>query len=252
MLNIVIPMAGKGSRFANAGYQTPKPMILINGVPMIQLVINNITPQLPHRFIFICQKEHAASFNLAKYLPVWAPGCQIIFLEEITPGAACTVLAAQHLIDNEHPLMIANSDQYVSIDINLFLKKSTDKNLDGLIMTMSATDPKWSFAALNDEELVTQVAEKDPISNHATVGIYYFNQGKDFVANANSMIKNKELVNGEFYVAPVYNHLIKLGKKIGVFSVGREGDGMYGLGTPQDLAQFLADPISQTITGLVL
>ncbi len=248
MLNIVIPMAGRGSRFVNAGYKMPKPLIPIKGIPMIQLVIRNIKPQIPHRFIFICQKDHDIAFNLEKQLQRSAPGCQIIFLDQVTQGAACTVLTARHLIDNEHPLMIANSDQYITANINHFLKKSVEKSLDGLIMTMYATDPKWSFAALDAEEMVTRVAEKEPISDHATVGIYYFSQGKDFVSSTETMIKNQEKVNGEFYVAPVYNYLIKIGKKIGVFSVGSESTGMYGLGTPVDLEQFLADPISQTIT----
>ena len=157
------------------------------------------------------------------------------------------MLAAQDLIDSDDPLMIANSDQFVDLDINDYLLAIERQQLDGMIMTMWADDPKWSFAALGPDGLVTRVVEKEVISNEATVGIYNFRHGRDFVAAARRMIGRNERVNNEFYVAPTYNDLIALGQKIGVHNIGRVDAGMYGLGIPQDLQSFLALPLSHRV-----
>lgn len=246
MLNIVVPMAGRGSRFASAGYKDPKPLITLHGMPMIRVVIENLRPDRPHRFIFVCQNEHVAAYGLRDKLTAWAPGCEIIGLDGITEGAACSVLAARHLIDNDDALMIANSDQYVKCEINTYLDAITD-NEDGLIMTMSSDDPKWSFVGFDDDGKVTRVVEKEVISDEATVGIYNFRRGHDFVSNADEMIANNDRVKNEFYVAPVYNYMIRKGEHIGVYNIGSEADGMYGLGIPADLEIFLNHPISDVV-----
>ncbi len=247
MLNIVIPMAGAGSRFALKGYKEPKPLISIHGTPMIQAVIQNLKPTEPHQFIFICQRTHVEAFGLHKKLTAWTSNSVVVEIDGLTEGAACTVLAAKYLIDNDTPLMIANSDQYVDIDINHYLRTLKDGNLDGLIMTMCANHPKWSFVGLNNEGYVSRVVEKQVISNEATVGIYNFCNGHSFVIAAEKMIANNERVNGEFYVAPTYNNLIAGGHKVGIYNIGSEGSGMYGLGIPSDLDAFLALPLSHRL-----
>lgn len=243
MINIVVPMAGAGSRFSREGFTDPKPLIPVNGMPMIQVVINNLTPTSQHRFIFICQQAHIEAYRLDEKLPKWAPGCKIIGLKGITEGAACTVLSARDLIDSNDELMIANSDQYVDVNIDDYLMTMADEKLDGLVMTMRADDPKWSFVGLDDGNLVTRVVEKEVISNEATVGIYNFKRGADFVAAADRMIFHNLRVNNEFYVAPTYNQLIEDGQRIGIYNVGEEAQGMYGLGTPADLSLFLTLPV---------
>lgn len=245
MINIVVPMAGLGSRFAKAGYQDPKPLIPVCGVPMIKLVIDNLTPAITHRFIFICQREHVNTYQLAPKLQEWAPGSLLIEIDGLTEGAACTVLAASPYIDNESTLLIANSDQYIDASMDDFLAYADTQLLDGLIMTMQANDAKWSYVGLNDEHFITRVVEKEVISDEATVGIYHFQRGCDFVSGAKEMIARNERVNGEFYVAPVYNALIAQGSRIGIWNIGCESNGMYGLGTPTDLNHFLTLPISQ-------
>ncbi len=234
MLNIVIPMAGRGSRFAQAGYMLPKPLINVNGVPMIECVTKNLTPKCEHRFIYICQKEHLEKYNLAERLKKIAPNCIVITIGYITAGAACTVLLAERYINNDDPLMIANSDQYVDICIDDYL--DAIKGNDGLIMTMPADDPKWSFVKYDRDGYVTLVREKEVISNEATVGIYNYKKGSDFVKYAKQMVEKDVRVNGEFYVAPVYNEMIADRKKI-VFS--NIGEKMHGIGTPEDLELFL-------------
>jgi dTDP-glucose pyrophosphorylase len=245
MLNIVIPMAGAGSRFVAAGYSIPKPLIPINGVPMIQIVINNLRPSRPHRFIFVCQKAHLREYNLEPLLRSWGgQGSEVIAIQGLTEGAACTVLAARALIDSvEYPLMIANSDQWVDISIDAYLSEMSKSDYDGLIMTMRATDPKWSFVGFDDLGNVSRIAEKEVISNEATVGIYNFASGSDFVVSADTMISKNLRVNNEFYVAPTYNMLIERGRRVGVYNVGEVGNGMYGLGTPCDLESFLRAPV---------
>lgn len=252
MLNIVIPMAGAGSRFAREGYKDPKPLIPINGVPMIRVIINNLRPKEDHRFIFVCQQAHIEAYGLNEKLTTWAPGCKIIGLNGLTEGAACTVLAAREYFDNKDPLMIANSDQYIDVDINDYLLEMHCKDLDGLIMTMRANDPKWSFVGLDDQNLVTQVVEKEVISDEATVGIYNFKKGSDFVRAADEMIANNLRTNNEFYVAPAYNKLFGAGKRIGIFNIGGEANGMYGLGIPSDLDLFVNLPLHKKATEGVL
>lgn len=250
MINIVIPMAGAGSRFVQEGYKDPKPLIPIGGVPMIKVVINNLRPICEHRFIFICQKAHIEDYRLLERLSEWAPNSRIVSVDGVTEGAACTVLKARNLINNDFPLMIANSDQYVDIDINEYLSKMESSGLDGQIMTMTASDSKWSFVELSDDNAVLRVVEKEVISNEATVGIYNFARGRDFVSAAEEMITKNERVNNEFYVAPTYNKLIISGKKIGIFNIGKVADGMYGLGVPSDLEFFLSLPLHKKAIGV--
>ena len=245
MLNIVIPMAGRGSRFANAGYKMPKPLIDVHGKYMIQVVTENIRPKCEHRFIYLCLQEHLDKYDLEKSLNEIAPGCVIVPVNQVTEGAACTVLLAEKYIDNDDAMMIANSDQYVDIDINDYLKSG--EKADGLIMTMSANDPKWSYINYDKEGFVTEVKEKVVISDEATVGIYNYAKGSDFVKYAHEMIDANERVNNEFYVAPVYNRIIAAGKKIVYYSVGTEGNGMYGMGIPEDLDLFLKNPVSDKV-----
>ena len=247
MLNIVIPMAGRGSRFAEAGYKDPKPLIPVHGKPMIQVVVENLMPKCEHRFIFICQNQHIKDYDLVPKLKSMAKNVEIIGIDGITEGQVCTVLKAKHLIDNDEPLMTANSDQYIDFDINDYLSVMDDKNLDGLIMTMKADDPKWSYAKTDKDGFVVETAEKKVISENATVGIFNFRRGKDLVRSAEQMIADNIRVNNEFYTCPCYNYLIREGKEIGIYGIGEEYKGMYGLGIPKDLDFFLNHPISEKV-----
>ncbi len=239
MLNIVIPMAGRGSRFVNAGYDLPKPLIPVFGKPMIDLVVNNLRPKRKHRFVFLVLDEHVRKYAIDDMLTKLSPGCIIVTVPEVTAGAASTVLLARSYIDTDDPLMIANSDQWVDIDINHYLEFMDHCKSDGVIMTMEADDPKWSFVDIDEKKYVKRVVEKEVISTEATVGIYNFAHGRDFVSAADSMIANNERVNNEFYVAPAYNSLVANGAKIVIYNVGSDRNGMYGLGIPDDLQFFI-------------
>jgi dTDP-glucose pyrophosphorylase len=251
MLTIVIPMAGAGARFAQAGYAEPKPLIPVHGVPMIRLVIANLRPRQPHRFVFIVQRALlAARPDLGIALADWAPGAAIAEVDGLTEGAACTVLTARHLMPPDDPLLIANCDQWVEQPIDPMLEDGAAPGRDGTILTMRATDPKWSFVRRNAAGWVEEVREKVPISDEATVGPYHFSRAGDFVRAAEAMIAADERVNGEFYVAPVYNRLIAEGARIATVSAGEEGRGMHGLGTPADLEAFIATAESRRAAAL--
>ncbi|GAA8604424.1 glycosyltransferase family 2 protein [Helicobacter pylori] len=237
-MNIVIPMAGLGSRFAKAGFDKPKPFIDVLGKPMIVRVLENLKYK-GARYILIARKEHLIkekklvdeiknNFNV-----------EFIAINKLTEGTACTVLYARKYINNNTPLMIANSDQIVDINIADFINDSFKRGLDGSILTFidKEENPKWSFAKLNND-LVVEVKEKETISEFATVGIYFFNEGKIFVENAIDMIIENDRVNNEFYTCPVYNYAIKNGVKIGIYNI--DFSKMHGIGTPEDLEIFRA------------
>ena len=232
-MNILIPMAGAGSRFKEAGYTFDKPMIEVNGKPMIQLVVENLN--VDGHFIFIVQKEHYEKYNLKAFLNLIAPNCDIIQTEGLTEGAACTTLLAKELINNDKHLLIANSDQYVEWESNEFFYAMTDKDIDGGILTFTTTHPKFSFVKLDVNGFVCEVAEKNPISNTGTIGIYYWNKGSDYVKYAEQMIEKNIRTNNEFYVCPVYNEAIQDSKKIKTFHIKKN----WCLGTPEDLQYFL-------------
>jgi dTDP-glucose pyrophosphorylase len=239
MLNIVIPMAGYGSRFSAAGFKDPKPLIKVRGLSMIESVIANLRPKsIPHQFIFICQLDHLKNYDLADKLLMHDKDAKILSVDSVTQGAACTVLLAKGLIDNINPLMIANCDQLIDCNIDEYINKLNNSSDDGIIMTMNSNNPKWSYVKINNLGKAVMVVEKEVVSNDATVGIYNFRHGFEFVAAAELMISKNLRVNGEFYVAPVYNQLIKSGKSFSCFNIGSEGSGMYGLGTPADLLWF--------------
>jgi HAD superfamily hydrolase (TIGR01509 family) len=232
-LNVLIPMAGAGSRFQQAGYTFPKPLIEVKGKPMIQVVVENLN--IKANFIYVVQKEHREKYNLDTLLNLITPNCKIVEVDGITDGAACTALLAKEYINSKNPLFFANSDQFVEWDSNEFLYKMNETNADGGIVSFKAIHPKWSFAKVNEIGLVTEVAEKNPISDIATVGYYYWKHGSDFVKYAEDMIEKDIRVNNEFYVCPVFNQAIKDGKEIRTFDIPK----MWGLGTPEDLKFYL-------------
>lgn len=232
-LNVLIPMAGAGSRFEQAGYTFPKPLIDIKNKPMIQVVVENLN--IEANYIYIVQKKHREKYNLDALLNLITPGCNIVEVDVLTEGAACTALLAKEFINNDNPLFFANSDQFAEWDSNEFMYKMQETNADGGIVTFKSIHPKWSFAKINESGLVTEVAEKNPISNDATVGYYFWKYGSDFVKYAEQMIEKNIRVNNEFYVCPVFNQAIDNGKEIRTFNVAK----MWGLGTPEDLNFYL-------------
>ena len=233
-LNVLIPMGGLGTRFTAAGYKTTKPLIEVNGVPMVKKVIDNLN--VDANFIFVVHRDHYEQYNLQSYLSLMAPGCQII-VEDVRKGAAPGTLLAKELINNDKHLLIANSDQFVEWDSCDFMYDMLASHVDGGILTFKANETKWSYAKVGADGYVEAVAEKKVISEDATVGIYYWKHGSDYVRYAEQMIEKDIRVNGEFYVCPVFNEAIADGKRVKIFPVQK----MWGLGTPEDLEYYLAN-----------
>ena len=232
-MNVLIPMAGAGSRFQAAGYTFPKPLIDVEGKPMIQVVVDNLN--IEATYIYVVQKEHREKYNLDTLLNLITPNCKIVEVDGLTEGAACTTLLAKEFIDNDAPLVMANYDQFVEWDSNEFMYKMIEQKVDGGIVTFTATHPKWSFAKIDEYGYVTEVAEKNPISDIATVGIYYWAKGSDYVKYAEQMIGKNIRTNNEFYTCPTFNEAIEDGKKIKTFNIEK----MWGFGTPEDLKYYL-------------
>jgi HAD superfamily hydrolase (TIGR01509 family) len=249
-VNIVVPMAGHGSRFSKVGYTVPKPFIPVFNKPMIQWVIENITPgneiydnieidcTIKPYFHFIAQAEHLKQYDLGKICKGLGIDYTITTVDKVTEGPACTVLLTKEYINNDTPLVTINSDQFLDWDVNNFYRCLLNPSFDGCINTFyqpNEKDIKWSYAKIDDKGLVTEVAEKKYISNLATTGIYGWKRGSDFVKYAEKMIAENERVNNEFYVCPVYNGLIKDGGKVRTFNCKK----LWGLGVPEDLENFL-------------
>lgn len=232
-LNVLIPIGGSGKRFADAGYKLPKPLIDVNGVTMIKKVIDNLN--MDANYIFVAAKEHVEQYGFKAYLEALVPGCTVI-IEEIRKGAAPGTLLAKELINNDQHLLLANCDQFMEWDSCDFMYHMLSSDADGSVLTFTDSDPKWSFCKLDDDGYITEIAEKRPISNHANVGIYYWKRGSDYVKAAEQMLlDDSKKINGEFYIAPVYNEAIAEGKKFTIFPIKK----MWGLGIPSDLSYFL-------------
>jgi len=237
-VNIVIPIAGQGNRFVKAGYKDPKPFINVHEKPMIVRVLENLH-YANARYIIVARKEHIdIKKDIVKYIEKKF-NATFVSIDYLTEGAACTVLHARSLINNDIPMVIANSDQIVDVDFSDYVNDCIGRSLDGSIMTFKdpENNSKWSFAKTNSDGLVQEVCEKEPISDMATVGIYMFKRGKDYVDSAIDMIVQNDRVNNEFYVCPVYNYAIRNRKIIGTYDTPFEA--MHGVGTPEDLDTYL-------------
>lgn len=230
-------MAGDGIRFNDTDHEQPKPLIeVVDGKTMIELVVDCLTPRIEHRFIFICRSEHDEEYPLDELFAGITTRYKKALVDEITEGPACSVLLAKPWIDNDEPMLTACSDDYVNADINDFLKFSSESDAEGTIMTYPGTPPGGSYARINNEGLVTKVAEKKIIGPNTTVGIYYFAKGSYFVDAAEQMIRDDIRVNGEFYVCPVFNEMIVQGQTINAYEI--DAKDMHTMGTPDALRAF--------------
>jgi len=232
-INVVIPMAGLGSRFSEKGYLEPKPLIKIFGEPMIKWVHRNIG--LDANYIFIVQRQHDEQFNATSVIREFCPDAQFVFLDKVTDGAARSLLMAKELINNDTPLFIVNSDNMIEWNNIHTIQSLLDSGVDGGIITTYGEGPKWSYASLDADGFVTKTAEKIEISNNATTGHYYWAKGKFFVESAEKMIEKNIRYNNEFYIAPVYNECIEKGRKI----VTCPCEKFWSVGTPEDLDNFI-------------
>jgi len=231
-MNILIPAAGKGTRFLNSKYNLPKPCILIDDVPMIVKAIQSLKIKAN---VIVLIKNNELATELTNQIKNHIPQVTIGVVFEDTNGSAETALLAKDLIYNEEELIIANCDQIMHWDHEKALEQF--RKFDGCICTIESTDTKHSYAGIDDTGLVANIVEKQVISNVALTGIHYWKKGKDFVSSAQIMIDSDiKSSNGEFYIGPTYNMLIKQGKKIGIHMI--DDTDISFVGTPEDLEKY--------------
>ena len=244
MLTLVMPMAGRGSRFKAAGYVTPKPMILIEGVPMVERVRQNM-PQAD-KLIVVALEEHAP------YIRPWAQGVcdkgeyvigvHVTYIPEVTAGAACTVYGIIEEVHPESELLVANCDQWMDWSPAHFIDYCRRSGASVTIPSFRATGNKWSYCVLREDETVREVFEKPlfKASDIATCGVYWWRIATDCFSAIERMVQEDERTNGEFYLAPSINWLIREdGHRVLTYPVAQ----MVGLGTPEDLQAAMANGI---------
>lgn len=233
-MKIVIPMAGRGSRFANDGIKTPKPLISVGDRPMVWWALQSLKGIPYSTLVFIALKEHEQQYNLSNILKNFGwKNTEIILLNDVTKGQLCTVIAASSIINDDEDILISSSDTYVVSTIGDDIK-TRPADCHGIISVANMPGNSWSFARADYTGRVVDVAEKVRISNHASTGLYYFSNGKEFVKVAKEMIYGGKKTHGEFYVIPVYKEYIKKKWRVDISSAQE----MWDMGTPKAKRQF--------------
>lgn len=220
MLNILIPMSG-ATYFDSTEYQYPKPLIEINGKPLVELVVACLDKiKVEKRFVFIVNATDCHKYHLDSVLRLITNGCGIVIqLEKETRGAACSALMAIDFIDNDDSLMISNGDHIFDYDLNHVITEFDSRRVDAGTVCFDSVHPKWSFVRLDESNKIIETAEKRPLSRNAIAGLYYFRHGSDFVRAAMKTIEKDASVNGNFYVAPTLNELVLEGKNLEIYTI---------------------------------
>ncbi|MBB4007824.1 glycosyltransferase family 2 protein [Allorhizobium taibaishanense] len=234
---LVVPGAGEGSRFAKEGWLKPKPFIDVDGKPMIERVLENVRPR-NSKVVTLLRAEHIEkNTSIVDRIGRIA---SVQSVEKLTEGTLCTVMLARKHFNDSDMVIVANSDQLIDFSVDDFVDDCINRDLDGSILVFKDAElnPKWSFAKINNQGLVEEVAEKKAISEYATVGVYLFRRADALVKATIDMIANNDRINNEFYTCPAYNYMIDEGARIGIYEVEREA--MHGLGTPEDMRAFFA------------
>ncbi len=227
-MTVVVPMAGRGSRYGDKGYNIPKPLIEIEGKQMFLWALKSLDNIVYEKIIFIALKQHEQQFVISKLLNEnLKKSFQLVLIDEITEGQLCTVLKAKGLIHRDDDLLIIASDTLIRSNIGEDIQNK-DSKTKGIISVINLPGDKWSFAKADKDGIVSEVAEKVRISDHASTGIYYFSKAGDFFSEGEAIIKSQEKTKGEYYVIPVYQKFIEKKQKVKV-SIADE---MWDMGTP--------------------
>jgi dTDP-glucose pyrophosphorylase len=227
-------MAGRGSRFADQGVNIPKPLIPVHGRPMVAWALDSLQEVAFSQLVFVVLQEHETAFGVTTLLRGLAgPEAQVVVIPAVTEGQLCTVLAAKEMIDTDEDILVASADTYIRSSLHRDIARR-ESFCRGLISVANLPGDRWSFARADESGRVLEVAEKVRISDHASTGLYYFANGREFVSTAGTMIANHEKTRGEYYVIPVYQKYILRGWRVGL-SIAEE---MWDMGTPESLESF--------------
>ena len=238
-MNILMLMAGPDDLFADTHYSYPKNLVEVNGIPLVERVIDSVSELLGSSndsLICVIRREENLSYYTESVIKLLIPESRIVEVNSTTSGAVCSALLSIEYIDNQDPLLIMNGDQIIEESLSPIVKDFQSRNLDGGVIVFEAVHPRWSYVRCNDDNFIVEAAEKRPISKLATAGFYYFAQGHDFVISAMSLIRKDAHVNGSFYVCPTYNEMLLLQKKLGIYKISKES--YFSLASPQGVSLY--------------
>jgi dTDP-glucose pyrophosphorylase len=245
MLNILVPVSNESRFFAESEYLYPKTLAEIDGRMMIEIVIESLQ-RIPDkkRFIFVIRKQDIERFHFENILRLLTKvDCEIVKVDGQTQGAACSCLMAIDHIDSDEPLLIANCDQLLDSDLGSLLSTLGTGEADAGAICFESVHPKWSYVKVGEDGFVQEAAEKRPISRDALAGLYFFKRGRDFVAGAMRMIEKEASIEGNFFIAPVFNELILAGKRVAVARIpSSEYHSFY---SPQKIKEYEAVLVTQ-------
>jgi len=237
MMQVLVPMAGSGMPFSVNGQVFPKSLAEVHGIPLVSYAVESIRLNEDMRFLFVISEEERARFHLDNVLRLMAPECSIVATRGKTGGALCSALLAIDDLNPDEPLIVCNGDQFIVDDTaDKALADFRRRDLDVGILTFESIHPRWSYVLLNQDGFVEETAEKDPISRHATVGIYYYKTASVFIKSAEASIRKHSVYSDQYYICPSINEVILVGGRVGAFKL--DGDMFYPLGTPEDVERF--------------
>ena len=240
-LHIIMPMAGEGSRFAKAGWTTPKPLIELRGVPLFQRAIGSVAlPDVKMKYSFIVRQEHIDKQHIDQLIQNILPEAQIFSVLKTTRGAVETCLVAETAIDDDDAIVVMDCDlEFRSKGYNELVKEALSQPASeadgGALVSFESVNPRYSYALVDEDGRVLRTAEKEPISNHALCGAYFFGSGKDFKRIAHQLLYEGTHGKAEFYVSLLYNYLLAEGKVVRLETM----EEYYSYGTPEELKNYL-------------
>jgi dTDP-glucose pyrophosphorylase len=236
-INVVIPMAGRGARFAEQGYKLPKPFIDVDGKMMIEHVLESLRLK-GARMVLVIHRDFMINNELQLNRLQDSYEVEFLSVDQVTMGAVCTAMAAHRLIDSDVPLIFADADNFFfESAIPKFVKDAQMRGLEGSLLTTSSDNPAFSYVRLDKFGYALETREKLVISSHAICGAYYFSRGSMFVDAAIKMMMYGDLQRNEYYISNIYNYLIREGRKVGVFDI--PANHFACLGTPEQLTFYL-------------
>lgn len=236
-----MPMAGEGSRFANAGWTTPKPLIELKGMPLFKRAISSVSDDdIKMKYSFIVRQEHIEKYGIDNGIKSFLPEANVFSVIKTTRGAVETCLIAESAIEDEDAVIVMDCDlefrskKFLEIIKSILSKKAEDAN-GGALVSFESQEPKYSYAQLDENGLVCRTAEKEVISNHALCGAYFFSTGRRFKEIAHQLLDEPEFKKPEYYVSLLYNYMLTNGEKVYLAPM----EEYYSYGTPEELKRFL-------------
>ena len=240
-LHIVMPMAGEGSRFAKAGWTTPKPLIELRGVPLFRRAIDSVAIDgVEMKYSFIVRQEHIAHYHIDEQIKKIIPEANIFSVEKTTRGAVETCLIAESAIEENDAVIVMDCDlefrskTYLE-GVRTILNQSANEANGGMLVSFESTEPRYSYAEVDENMIVRRTAEKEVISNHALCGAYFFSSAKGFLKAAHRLMNEPVFTKPEYYVSLLYNYLLSDGEMVRLATM----EEYYSYGTPEELRRYL-------------